>query len=373
VEWRIYPVDVLFFRGMEPMNAGEAAVVSSQFPPSPEVMQGFVRANLLMTLGVAFDDYRLAALRRGGSQAAQNALDLLGGPNGLGRLDLRGPYLIQQRGEGVERWYPAPLDLYRGADGDWERATPAAPVECDLGTVALLAPPDGETAAGRWISSHGLQRYLAGQQIPQRLVVGADTLYAEERRVGIARDPTTRVSREGMIYAPVFVRLDDRESGGLRPAGIGVRVRGIPEELQLLCGGLSRLGGEGRLAEVEIHPEVDLPPAAGSGDGRRLLLLTPARWGGSWLPPGFEPRNEEWHGWLHGAAVTLVSAAVDRPRRFGGLDMVGGRPKDAEACVPAGSVYYIRAGAGTDLGDWHDQTLGARGQAGFGQIVVGVW
>jgi CRISPR/Cas system CMR-associated protein Cmr3 (group 5 of RAMP superfamily) len=57
MEWRLFPLDVLLFRGRESMNAGESGVVASLFPPTPETIYGFVRATLLEVLGVDFAAY----------------------------------------------------------------------------------------------------------------------------------------------------------------------------------------------------------------------------------------------------------------------------------------------------------------------------
>ncbi|MBI4497302.1 MAG: type III-B CRISPR module-associated protein Cmr3 [Chloroflexi bacterium] len=373
MEWRIFPLDVLFFRGLEPMNAGEATVIHSRFPPSPEVMQGFVRTALLAALGVAVQDYAAAVQGRGGGfPEVPEAIKLLGGLDDLGQLDLRGPYLIRQAGGVVQRWYPAPLDL-RGREGSvWHPTNPGDPLDCDLGAVSFLPKleeGDRETKVGMWISQEGLAAYLRGDLVPDSQIAKASAFFCEERRVGIGRNPASRATEEGMLYAPVFVRLKDDHAGRV---GIGLRVNGIDALLQERCAGLHRLGGEGRLAAVEVHQEPSTPVTPG-GARARLVLLTPARWGGRWLPQEFRQAGDGWHGDLEGQAVTIVSAAVDKPARIGGWDIAAGRPKPAEACVPAGSVYFLHAQDGADLGAWHDRKLGTRGRAGFGHVVVGYW
>ncbi len=370
MEWRIFPLDVVFFRGTEPMNAGEAGVITSRFPPSPEVVQGFVRTALLMTMGISLQEYGRAVAGKGtGSAAVQEAIELLGGIDNLGELDLYGPYLIRQQGEVVERWYPAPLDLRQKGNGGWHRGELDGVVECDMGAIPFLPKlEEGERGVegGMWIADDGLTAYLRGEAVAADRLVTADRLFGQEQRVGIERDAQAGTAREGMLYSPVFVRLDDRAG----PLGIGVRVEGVDRSLQESCAGLHRLGGEGRLAAVEIHAA---PPMLARPDGAegRLVLLTPARWGGRWIPLGFQGDGTGWRGSLEGIALTVVTAAVGKPWHIGGWDLAHGRPKPAEACAPAGSVYFLGATEGIDLGPLHNRKLGGRRQAGFGHVVVG--
>ncbi len=382
MEWRIYPLDVVFFRGPAPMNAGEGGVIASLFPPSPEVLQGLVRSALLTTLGVSFAEY--AAAVRAPSQAsaaAREAVAAVGSAGGdLGQLQLRGPYLVREgessNGARTERWYPAPLDL-RPQGCVWRAIGPGNEVATDLGTVRLLdqpLPPDPAAWPGgppaieaSWISEAGLARYLAGQEVPANQVRSVDVFGKPEPRVGIGRDPTSRAARDQMLYAPQFVRLTER--GGR--VGIAVRVDGVDEALQQRCAGLQRFGGEGHLVEVVVAEEGALPHAPTVTERGRLVALTPVRWGGGvWLPTSAGP---PW--WLDAGGVRLrvTSAAIGKPLRIGGWDIVAGRPKPAAACVPAGSVWYVETAGAQDLATLHDTCIGTRTAAGFGHVLVGAW
>lgn len=375
MEWRLYPLDVLFFRGPEPMNAGESGIVHPVFPPAPEVTQGFVRARVLEALGVSFAAYRSAVNGAGGGDAAGEAVALIGRPGGdPGQLHIRGPYLVVERGNGIERWYPAPLDLRRaGDDGDWRPGAPGGAVTSDLGPVRFLDAPEKDLERkARWISHTGLEAYLRGEAVPSDHVQPADAFHEEEARVGIGRDRLTRVAAESMLYAPSFVRLRVKGAPAAR-AGIGLRVTGIDDGLQRRCAGVSRLGGEGRMVEVEVCPDPPVHRSDTRGETMRLVSLTPVRWGGGWLPPGFTRDGDGWSGAFGGVAATVVSAVVGKPVRIGGWDIVQTRPKPAAACVPAGSVYFLRVdGAGVPL-PLHDQTFGDGARAGFGHVLAGRW
>ena len=381
MEWRLYPLDVWFFRGTAPMNAGESIVGESHFPPWPEVIQGFVRTALLVALGVPLDVYGQAV--RGNVHAipedVQRAFDLVGrGSYDTGQVDIRGPYIICQLASGdVERWFPAPLDVYPSDDGQWHAIAPADPVECDLGTVRLLSPPlqGNDAPTGKWISQRGLSHYLREEPIPYEHVKGETEFYAMEPRIGIARDAATRTAQEGMLYSRQFVRLrESLQDNVAERTGIGVQVTGVDEGLQLACAGVHRFGGEGRLTDVEVHrgqgPAFPSPLPASA---YRLLLLTPARWHGSWLPKGSQQADGGWRVAFGGVHTTAVSAALGKPVRIGGWDLVNRRSKPAVACIPAGSVYYLRTDNPDEVAGLHDRKLDGIPGSGFGHALIGQW
>jgi len=381
MEWRLYPLDVWFFRGTAPMNAGESIVGESYFPPSPEVVQGFVRTALLVALGIPLDAYD-RAVRENSSvvpEDVRQAFNLVGrGSYDMGQVDIRGPYIVRQLANGdVERWFPAPLDIYPTEDGRWRPVAPDPdPVECDMGRVRLLpSPPRDDGPTDGWISEKGLNDYLTGKSILSEHIKGGTDFYAIEPRIGIARNATTRTVQERMLYSVQFIRLGRRlqDNVGER-IGIGVEVNGVDEELQRACAGVHRFGGEGRLAELEVHsgPGLSLPSPVPASTCR-LLLLTPARWDGSWLPRGFQQADDGWRVAFGGVQTTVVSAAVGKPVRIGGWDMVLGRSKPAVACVPAGSVYYLRADKPAQVAALHGQKLDSISGSGFGHVVIGNW
>lgn len=398
MEWRLFPLDVLFFRGTEPMNAGEYGFVRGLFPPTPEVIQGMVRTAILHAMAVPFGDYINAVRGDPGATApAQEARALIGTPDGdLGRLDLRGPYLIRSvpNDKGavrIARWFPAPHDLMRDRNSDWSARVPTGNVACDVeqAPIPLLPAPDKQKeeqiAEGLWISARGLQRYLKGEPVPQTEIIAPEDLWAEEPRVGIARGRETRTAEEQMLYALSFIRLQG-ERDGRGPVGIGVRVDGIDDpEIERRCAGIRRLGGEGRMVDVQVHdasPSIQGPGPKEMKDTAKLVLLTPARWGGGWLPAGRQRTGEGWRITLTRRdpstrqethrQVTVVSGAIGKPLRIGGWNLVRGVSKAAEACVPAGSVYFVQMDR-ADARILHDQKLGGQPQAGYGHTLVGVW
>jgi CRISPR-associated protein Cmr3 len=291
----------------------------------------------------------------------------------MGVLTIRGPYIVtEQSGGSIQRWYPAPLDLREAKNKEnWKPSSPDTdPVaRTDLGSMVFISA--GTQPTGMWISEEGLRIYLENKPVPSGHLVAASHFYVDEPRVGLARDSATRAAEEGMLYSVSLIRLKDGSGGGHR-AGIAVRVNGVPEEIQRRCEGMHRFGGEGRVAWVEIHDE-HVPPATTESkqSSGRLVLITPGRFNGSWLPPQIVESDGNWKSSLNGLEIAIVSAVMDKPVRIGGWDMVKNRPKPAEACVPAGSVYFVRTANGASLDNLHDKAFGSRSRAGFGHMLLG--
>lgn len=378
-ELHLYPLDVVFFRGTDPMNAGEGGVIRGVFPPAPSVTQGLVRAALLGALQVSYDDYA-AAVRseRGGGERARAAIELIGTDEELGKLSLTGPYLIRASSGQVERFYPAPLDLARASahsDGPWIAAAPGEPVCCDLGEAVRLATWTTEkadpVAAGEWvITEAGLAAYLAGEPIPAGELVPLAALAFTEPRIGLERDPRGGAA-EGKLWSTEYRRLDDRHLASGARLGLGVRVDGVPDELLAGCAGVHRLGGEGRMVQVEVA--LDPPPATQHwrlNGPTRLLLLTPGRWAGDSTAPALERFASRWR--LAGEQLTVLAAFLGRPQWIGGWNLIKAAPRAAEPCVPAGSVVYLEEDA-QQVARLIEEGVGGGRAAGFGRLAIGIW
>ena len=379
MEWQLRPLDTLFFRGPLPFTAGETVFLPSEFPPSPQTIQGMVRTALLEAHGIDFDrfaldDFTAPACSLCTDAAVCQVPGIVGQPGSdLGTLDLRGPYLIHHD----TRLYPAPDDL-RWQHGIITRSAPGPAIQCDAGRVRLPEAQGGTMS--EWITESGLITYLAGATPPSDQFKATHSLLTPEPRVGLALDVATRAAREGMLYSIAPVRLRDGVS-------LGVRVTGAREPLLMQVPATCRLGGEGRIVEVTPHQESSLPvpptvEASLRATGRfRLLLLQPADFAGSWLPAGFTATEIDettcWRGTLDGVALRIVVSCGGPPIAIGGWDMVKREAKALRWCVPAGTVYYCELETGSDvqrvLQQFHDRKLGANAPMGFGHVVIGAW
>jgi CRISPR-associated protein Cmr3 len=266
---------------------------------------------------------------------------------------------------------PAPIKIARLKVGPAE--------QCDLGNVRL--PQAGEPGLrfleDSWLTRSSLSNVLQGEAPAEDEIVGRDSIYSEEPRLGIARDNSRRTNRDGFLYQSRHLRL---EPDLLVEAGVS----GVDLRLQQ-PNRLVRLGGEGRLTAVTVgdgkESLPDVPVPTPRTVGLILLLLTPADLEGRALPAAFEPVSEDgvrvWRGEIAGIPLTIESAVLGGAVREGGWDLARRAPRAVRSLVPAGSAWYctvrdriplaqaIEALHGARIGD--DQALGR------GQLAAGLW
>ena len=394
MEWNISPLDTFFFRGPQPLIRGEFTFLRSIFPPTPQTSQGFVRTAILKSKCKNIQLYSRSQCHNCSDTKVCLLPDTIGDPKDRrkpGKISLRGPYLMQLHGGRVRRLFPSPCDLisYKDNNGDikYSRLAPTRAIECDLGLVSLPVTPDRFNTCDL-ITESGLQSYLSGE-IPPRteILAGRSTvidkdnkfLWDPEQKVGIARDGQTHVAQNHMLYSIEMIRL--------RPGiSLGIRVDGLSNELELSVTGAQNLGGEGRMASVSLQKESPLPiPKNLVGDidktGRfRLMLLQPADFDGSWLPPGFKAADKDglrvWKGTINGFQLSLISACTGKPVKIGGWDVAARGPAPVKCCVPAGSVYYFQIDPKQGekvVASFHDKCIGNREGFGFGHAAIGSW
>jgi len=360
----IEPMDTLFFRDGTPFSSGSASQddVGGLFPPHPATVAGAVRAFLARCQGW------------NGRGRWPNELDaVLGdGPTSLGKLWLYGPFVVWNE----QPLFPVPRHLMGLVEqGQWRphvflRPGPAQP--CDLGQrVRLPEPSRGavkaeelETGDGHWLTRDGLEAVLQGRLPDPDTVVSAATLWAEEPRVGIARDRLTRTAQEGMLYSTRHVRP-------ARGLALGVGLTGVPNHWKIPDHALITLGGEGRMAACrpwDWGTCLDVPEPETCREGRvTLIALTPLDLGEA--TPTAAP---SWEG------ASLVSACTDRPQRIGGWDSLKRRPLPLRSVWRPGSVLFceiddddrFRASLESPTGL---QQVGSQRPLGFGGVALGVW
>lgn len=364
------PCDAWFFRDGRPYHHRESnqADVASVFPPSPRTLSGAVRAALARANGWDGKDRWPAALN-----------SILGdGPNHLGNLQCMGPFLIESRSEGSHPLWPAPNHLVGEARAHGWNPTgflvpDERPTETDLGQVRLprLAQGPGQftgsvkPAEGFWITAAGLQKTLAGQLPPAPDLRRPERLWSHESRVGLCRDPQSRIVGEGDLYSPSFVRL----APGV---ALGVGVAPLPQT-PLPLPRILALGGESRLASAEPWPQSPIPQpppldafvARPDGTIRFVILL---------LTPGRFPKKHQPALYLSDN-VRTVSACVGKPQWIGGWDSLSRQPLPLEPFYPAGSIWFCETDAREfpQIHAQHGQWLGEYTQHGFGQIAIGLW
>jgi CRISPR-associated protein Cmr3 len=357
------PIDTWFFRDSTPFDKGASpqAGVSGVFPPHPSTVAGTIRAALALCNGW---DGR-------GRWSADIEKVLGDGPDDLGRLRLTGPFVLH----GGVPIFPAPRHVLgrTSDDGRWIPAGWLRPgntrVACDLGPSTRLpeviadGPDSAALAAGarQWMTLAGLERIVRGDLPREHESLPEADVWAEEFRVGIARESISRTAVEGALYSTRHARLDRRVS-------IGVEVDGVPHDWRSPVGTVLPFGGESRLAAYDAwETEVRLEPGHVHGESGCVVLiaLTPILLG---------------HDVLSGRAelpvaggARVVCACVDRPLRIGGWDSLRRTPLPLRNALEPGSALFCEVEGPAQLAAEVTCGLlriGDRTAAGFGLCAV---
>lgn len=405
------PIDVLFFRSPLPFTAGEDTGGQSVFPPTPEAMQGMLRALIAShwapTLAQAFEQPDVRAL--------------VGDRASVGRFRLTSLTLGRRipGTDHIERLFPGPAHLQRLEPADADSNTqfkPSTAVLLTPDSAALSETPDrvtnlpaglrmlvptGKAAEAvtsgavlkpfdAWLTEDELNTCLHGSpsEVAGIKGVSSGAIYTFEPRIGIGIEPGRRTAREGFLYQQTVVRMEqdcglvvdieldaaptststDQPSGSTPGASRIVAASELLEALHLQPSGWAQLGGERRAVRYEVCPDPDPPrdgdPTITPQPAQRSLLYfaTPTYFRNGWRP-------EIWEATF---GVAPVAAAVPRMQLIGGWrldpDSARGDPKPLRRCVPAGSVYFFDQPL-TAPGPYADYG----GEIGYGHAIEGTW
>jgi CRISPR-associated protein Cmr3 len=366
-------VDTLFFKESRPMESPGSSELGSIFPPPARTVMGAIRTLIGESQQLDWQD----------KTHKPEIWKTIGNAADFGGLGLNGVWLHYKG----QRLYPTPLNVLAKQAPNANKAfiylQIGQAVECDLGKqVRLPELPAGEhgykALQHYWLTKQGLKKVLSGEAIndDENHLISIDQLRDEEHRLGIARDNQARRVKTGLLYQTRHIRLK-------KEACFSVDLNGWNENLPE---GLVKLGGEGRMATLEITDKPTLPDAD-QQEGDQLLgiiiyLLTPLRLKdeGSECLPDFE-KNEDpnltyWKGEIAGIPLKLISSVIGKAQREGGWDMAGNKPRNVNNLIPAGSAFYCEVPENTiaeAINTLHDTQIGEEQALGRGHIAVGVW
>jgi CRISPR-associated protein Cmr3 len=390
----IEPTESLLFRTGRPFNAGENNFAESIFPPTPETLQGALRA----AIAVQWGQSRTPAMTNLSKIFQQHDLtNLIGDRYGYGRLRITGLTLgrYYKQSKQVERLFPPPAHITRVTLGSEKQLAflMPKPKRTEItnlpGEYALLYPKlDGQKTTEKsedlkdWLTPQGLQEVLQGKILSEDHLVKTDQIYKREPRLGIGIDNEKQATREGYLYQVHMIRMQqdhdfvygfviDLELGEM-DNGHGKVQQPATEQcedgldrLSFLQEGWLTLGGEQRAARFKVlKPEEIITEDLGleqKKTGNLLYFATPAYFEDGWLPkiPSSLPAKP-------------ITAAINRYQTIGGWalkpDHAGGQSKTTRRCIPAGSVYFF---------DKHihiTQPVTEYGwQIGYGLTLTGEW
>jgi CRISPR-associated protein Cmr3 len=272
----------------------------------------------------------------------------------------------------VERLFPVPAHIIRAQFQDDQGKKfkapvylkPRRPAEGTLTNApaqisALLYPDLGSRkTAGKseplngWLTARGLYAALHGESIQEndKNLVPASSIYSREQRLGIGLDRKSRTSREHYLYLIEMIRMQHNygfvidlalgkpENGTARqPVEDAEMLTDIAPELRMPREGWMSIGGEQRAARFTLLSSEDSAgeqPFTASRSSNLLYFATPACFGNGWLPQDSKLFRE-----------SPIAAALPHYQAIGGWSLnphdAGGKGKDMQRCIPAGSVYFF--------------------------------
>ncbi len=394
--WRYEAHDTWFFRESRPHGVVGGLELGSVFPPPARTLAGATRFLMGESVGVNWNDFRVAKDQAGPSGGSLQGW--IGFGDDLGSLHFAGPWLTRRNDSGTtERLFPAPAFLMSRGEGKQGivRLALGSAEKCDLGRVRLPQLPTGDHAKPldrAWLTLQGLRQTLAGELPASDDVVLLAPLVPEEPRLGIARENALRTVKEGLLYQTRHLRPNHQLAVEI---DVELRADKVNPRLHQPRSPV-RFGGEGRMAMVSVRDQTaKLPHAPRPEPGQRwlaLCLLTHADFGRCrWRPeglnpaPGFDP--EIWNTRCDAeprrgesialqVPLTLHSAILGKPIREGGWDLANHRSHPVRSLVPAGSVWLCTVDEGAideAIAILHGTSIGYDTQLGRGLLAVGLW
>lgn len=403
----IEPTEPLLFRAGKPFTAGENNFAESMFPPTPETLQGALRAMIATQWGLEF-------AKTSGTDALfsqPEVVELIGKRDGdrntYGRFRVTGLALgfYDTETQQVCRLFPAPTHLIQVTvkDGQTEITTTMrlspTPIAQELsnhpvGTQLLLPDLGQKKTAGKseplpgWLTPSGLQHALSKtgfsgsdetrEDEKRKWFVPVHKVFLREARLGIGMNNTTKTTEDGYLYQTHMIRMQPRY-GFVVDIALGEKQYGecalpaseqctgrleIPPELNFLKEGWLTLGGEQRTAHFRVLQPDECAPEHGisqTAAGRLLYFATPTYFQDGWLPA---------HTQIFGKSP--LAAAINHYQPIGGWLLspgnAGGMSKAIRRCIPAGSVYYF-----TDSIEATQPLTEYGWQIGYGIAYTGEW
>jgi len=383
IHFQLTALDTWFFRESRPHDAAGASELSSLFPPPVRTVAGAIRTFLGDSVNIDWQAYS----KGNGSVHDETGLDFkqaVGDSDTLGKLSIRGVW-VTRAGKNL---YPVPLYLMH-KEKQLARLQIGDRVSCDLGYVRLPELPESlekgyKNIEQSWVTAKGMSRLLQGKLPDNTDIVSLEQLLQAESRLGISRDNSTRSVTDGQLYQTRHLRFKDDVAIALNISGLEPR---LAAKLNSGQADIIRLGGEGRMAALNILPDSENMPGL-KPDSQPLSkfiihFITAADFDGQMFPDSFKAVAENgqvihWQGSLQGIELIIEAAVIGKVHREGGWDMKQHRPRAVKSYIPAGSAWFCRladpsVSRETLINALHETCIGRDTQWGRGQILIGNW
>lgn len=366
---RFTPVDTWCFREARPMSSQGGETIRSVFPPPPSTLIGATRTYLGDKLGI---NWRQFADTNDTSMDAMR--QLIGDAESTGELDFEYPFIEVKIKDNWQRLYPVPSVLL--GEFDHGELTSLATLklpknkqaalelrQTDMGNVCLLQMPVIESSEEQqyqslhayWLLESGLEKLTKGKLPSVGDLVKKEDLLHREHSLGIGRNHAG-TSEDGMLFRVEHLRL--AQNPWLEDVRVVLPLNTENQDANAVLLNTRdriRLGGEARMAQIEVVSETAKTPLKlelgrkKSGPFGLLYLLSPADFNKNaefpWLLPTFKPLKQgdadTWSGEIAGIALTVLSMVAERPLAQGGWDQAKRSAKPVKHLVPEGACYLI--------------------------------
>ncbi|SRR6266571_1773365 len=395
----IEPTEPLLFRTGRPFDAGSDVFAESIFPPTPETIQGALRA----TIAVNWSRKNKPSNKDDKLFQESALVNLIGIQQNYGRFRITGLTLGRRKGNMFERLFPAPTHIIQVKFKEDEqtyqlrlkpRSVDAEKVSTNIPAgiqYPLLPIPQGKKVDGKtdpisgWLTPAGLRKALRTDDFlveendqTEGDLVKQSRIFQYESRLGIGMQNATKTTREGYLYQVQMVRMQPdygfivdiclsktAEYGGTETPQSEELEAQVQQKLGLQAeDGWLTLGGEQRAARFKVLEPSECTSEDFLKPGKEdnlLYLSTPAYFQSGWQP-------QPWPQSL----PQPIAASIPRYERNGGWLLEpgtsAGKSKSIRRCVPAGSVYLF------DKPITITQPLTEYGwQIGYGITFTGEW
>jgi len=205
------PLETLHFRNGRPFNAGEVGYAETIFPPTPETIQGVVRA----LIASYWDPTRSMAEI---FQESSDLVQLIGNSSRYGRLRITDIALVRWIGSNPIPLYPVPAHIL--IEEKTNRLFLLKPGTLN-GVISNMPSPTQyflihekpkyklETAAG-WLTESDLRVALKAKtddDLQDIRIIQASDIFEREFRVGIGIDTSRKAVEEGLLYSTQMIRM----------------------------------------------------------------------------------------------------------------------------------------------------------------------
>lgn len=316
---QIEAIDTLFFRDGKPFSMGDDNMATGIFPPPPSVLYGALRTQYF-----AQNPDKLPYANTPDDPSSQ--------------LQLNGVFLKSDD----SILLPLPKDMVvvenKNKNKNEERTTLLTimdkPPLSNASTPKILGLSKLQKAKGEEFmiyDSSWKDKYAKGcaDFAPTKLSHYLST----ETKIGIGRNRDQRTVQEGHLYRLTLQRLEGKFDLRYPDEPKRLYICADYEGLELNENQLARYGGEHKIIRTNPTDSIEIACPDVKGDTFKIYLATDAIFESGWQPK----KLLQQHG------LELITCALGKYVNVGGFDMKANKPKPMYRCIPAGSVYYVKA------------------------------